>query len=362
MTLELKNVTKRVGADVHIHETNLVLAEGSFNILLGTTLAGKTTLMQLMAGLDQPTTGEVWFRGKNVTGVPVQKRNVVDGLPAVHQLSEFHRLREHRLAACASPALPRAEIDRRVAVGRRAPAPDADARAPPAASCPAASSSAPPSPARWSRIPTSSCSTSRSPISTTSCARSCATSCRSCSPAATASSSMRRPSRPRRCCSAATPRRCMKAASPSSGPTAEIYRRPRDLISAQVFSDPPINTAAVIKRGDEIVTRRRHPAGLPERPATSMPDGAYTIGIRPHHITPACAAAGSGRDRGPRAGHRAQRLGKRRPFRPRTARPGCRSRTASIPSRSARRRQALRRCRSQLSSSTTSRRLSKGRS
>src|SRR6185436_11572436 len=76
MSLELRNVTSRVGADVHIHETSLVLEEGSFNTLLGRTLAGKTTLMQLMAGLERPTSGEIWFRGKNVTGVPVQKRNV----------------------------------------------------------------------------------------------------------------------------------------------------------------------------------------------------------------------------------------------------------------------------------------------
>ncbi len=76
MSLELRNVTKRVGADTYIYETNLVLADGSLNVLLGPTLAGKTTLMQLMAGLEKPTTGEVWFRGKNVTGVPVQKRNV----------------------------------------------------------------------------------------------------------------------------------------------------------------------------------------------------------------------------------------------------------------------------------------------
>src|SRR3954451_13110772 len=76
MSLELKSVSKRVGADVHIHETDLVLAEGSFNILLGTTLSGKTTLMQLMAGLEPPTSGRVVFGGKDVTGVPVQKRNV----------------------------------------------------------------------------------------------------------------------------------------------------------------------------------------------------------------------------------------------------------------------------------------------
>ena len=76
MRLALKNVVRRVGAETHIHETSLELEPGGFNTLLGTTLAGKTTLMQLMAGLVQPTSGEVWFGGKNVTGVPVQKRNV----------------------------------------------------------------------------------------------------------------------------------------------------------------------------------------------------------------------------------------------------------------------------------------------
>ena len=76
MALELKNVGKKVGADVHIYPTDLTLEAGSFNILLGTTLAGKTTLMQIMAGLEKPTSGEIWFNGKNVTGVAVQKRNV----------------------------------------------------------------------------------------------------------------------------------------------------------------------------------------------------------------------------------------------------------------------------------------------
>ena len=76
MTLELRNVFKRVGAEVHIHETSVELKENEFNILLGTTLAGKTSLMQLMAGLERPTSGEIWFGGRNVTGVAVQKRNV----------------------------------------------------------------------------------------------------------------------------------------------------------------------------------------------------------------------------------------------------------------------------------------------
>ena len=76
MSLELKNVEKKVGLDTHIYQTNLKLEKNTINILLGPTLSGKTTLMQIMAGLDKPTNGEIWFNEKNVTGMKVQKRNV----------------------------------------------------------------------------------------------------------------------------------------------------------------------------------------------------------------------------------------------------------------------------------------------
>ena len=74
--LELREVSKQVGGDVHIHPTSLKLERGSLNVLLGPTLSGKTTLMRLMAGLDKPTTGSVHFDGADVTGMPVQKRKV----------------------------------------------------------------------------------------------------------------------------------------------------------------------------------------------------------------------------------------------------------------------------------------------
>ncbi len=76
MSLELKNVEKKIGLDTHISTTNLKLEKNTINILLGPTLSGKTTLMQIMAGLDKPTSGEIWFDEKNVTGMKVQKRNV----------------------------------------------------------------------------------------------------------------------------------------------------------------------------------------------------------------------------------------------------------------------------------------------
>lgn len=76
MQLELRNLCKKVGKEFHISDINLTFTAGSLNILLGPTLAGKTSLMRLMAGLDQPTTGRVFVNGRDVTGVPVQKRNV----------------------------------------------------------------------------------------------------------------------------------------------------------------------------------------------------------------------------------------------------------------------------------------------
>ena len=70
MTIELRNVSFRVGAETHIYETSLALEAGEFNILLGTTLAGKTSLMQLMAGLERPTSGEIWFDGERIDSLP----------------------------------------------------------------------------------------------------------------------------------------------------------------------------------------------------------------------------------------------------------------------------------------------------
>ncbi len=76
MTLELRGVTKEVGGQVWIHPADLTLAPGSMNVLLGPTLSGKTTLMRLMAGLDQPSAGRIFWHGQDVTGQRVQDRGV----------------------------------------------------------------------------------------------------------------------------------------------------------------------------------------------------------------------------------------------------------------------------------------------
>ena len=76
MTLELAQVTKVVGRDTHIHTTDLTLEPGTLNVILGPTLAGKTSLLRLMAGLDRPTTGRILWNGDDVTTLPAQRRNV----------------------------------------------------------------------------------------------------------------------------------------------------------------------------------------------------------------------------------------------------------------------------------------------
>src|SRR3954447_12350644 len=76
MTLALEGVSKNVGAVTHIQDVSLSLERGSLNVLLGATLAGKTSLMRLMAGLDAPTSGRVLVEGRDVTGWPVQRRSV----------------------------------------------------------------------------------------------------------------------------------------------------------------------------------------------------------------------------------------------------------------------------------------------
>jgi len=74
--LELIGVTRKIGEQIYTDEVNLALEPGAFNVLLGPTLSGKTSLLRLMAGLDQPDAGDIRSNGKSVLGVPVQKRRL----------------------------------------------------------------------------------------------------------------------------------------------------------------------------------------------------------------------------------------------------------------------------------------------
>lgn len=76
MALTLYKLSRVVQGETHLSDINISFELGSFNVLLGRTLAGKTSLMRLIAGLDRPTTGRIIMDGVDVTGVPVQKRKI----------------------------------------------------------------------------------------------------------------------------------------------------------------------------------------------------------------------------------------------------------------------------------------------
>ncbi len=76
MRLILENVAKTVREQPYLYDVDLDLASGSFNVLLGPTQAGKTSLLRLMAGLDFPSSGTIREDGADVTLLGVRKRNV----------------------------------------------------------------------------------------------------------------------------------------------------------------------------------------------------------------------------------------------------------------------------------------------
>ncbi len=113
MSLSLEGITKKVGRDTHIYDTTLSFESGSRNILLGRTLAGKTSLLRLMAGLDRPSSGRVLENGADVTGKSVRKRSVA---MVYQQFINYPSLTVYK--NIASPLkiakVPKPEIDRRV--------------------------------------------------------------------------------------------------------------------------------------------------------------------------------------------------------------------------------------------------------
>jgi len=72
----LRQVERTAGPERVLHPVDLTLEPGSITTLLGPIRAGKTSLMRLMAGLDQPTGGRILDDGQDVTGVDVRRRSV----------------------------------------------------------------------------------------------------------------------------------------------------------------------------------------------------------------------------------------------------------------------------------------------
>ena len=74
--LEVRNVVKRFGATDVLKNISLKIASGEFLTLLGESGSGKTTLLRLIAGFEQPSSGEIWMGGARLDMQPPFKRPV----------------------------------------------------------------------------------------------------------------------------------------------------------------------------------------------------------------------------------------------------------------------------------------------
>ena len=283
MTLELINVSKRVGAEQHIYPTDLKLEPGGINILLGTTLSGKTTLMQMMAGLDRLCTGSLRFNGQDVTRTAVQKRNVSMVYQQFINYPNFSVF-ENIASPLRVAGVGEDEIKRRV--GEMAElmklTPMLDRR-----------------PSELSGGQQQRTAMARALVKDADLVL-------LDEPLANLDFKLREELRdelPR----LFADRNCVVVYATTEpveallfgghtatlhegrvtqfGPTSEIYRRPRDLVSAEVFSEPPINHADVLKSGDQI-RLQDGTSWTAQGVAASLADGAYKMGLRPHHVTP----------------------------------------------------------------------------
>ncbi len=283
MTLELKDVTKRVGAVTHIKPTSLILQPGHFNVLLGETGAGKTSLIKLMAGLEPMATGQIFMNGVDVTKQSTQKRNI----SLVHQFFVNYphmNVFENIASPLRVAGMAESEIQ-----GRVEEAADILKLRP-----------------MLNRRPDE---LSGGQQQRTALARAIAKESTAVfldEPLANLDYKLREELREQLpelfagrgavvVYATSEPEEALMLGGYTTlmndgqvaqfGVTADIYRAPRDLVSAQVFSNPPINSASVIKRGSDmhLNTIASWPAA---GKAADLPDGPYSIAIRPNNVTP----------------------------------------------------------------------------
>ena len=74
--VEVREVTKSFGKVVALNEISFELKDKEFFTIVGPTNAGKTTTLRVVAGLEKPNKGEVFFDGRPMRQVPPYERNV----------------------------------------------------------------------------------------------------------------------------------------------------------------------------------------------------------------------------------------------------------------------------------------------
>jgi sulfate transport system ATP-binding protein len=74
MSIILEQITKRFGNQWVVDNVSLEVADKELFVLLGSSGSGKSTILRMIAGLTQPTSGRILLHGRDVTGLPPQQR------------------------------------------------------------------------------------------------------------------------------------------------------------------------------------------------------------------------------------------------------------------------------------------------
>ncbi len=115
--VRIENVTKRFGDFVAVDNVSLTVFKGEIFCLLGGSGCGKTTLLRMLAGFENPTSGRIFIDGQDMAGIPPYDR-------PVNMMFQSYALFPHMtvrdnvafgLHQERSPKLKGAEIDKRVA-------------------------------------------------------------------------------------------------------------------------------------------------------------------------------------------------------------------------------------------------------
>ena len=112
--IRIENVTKRFGTFVAVNNVSLSVFKGEIFCLLGGSGCGKTTLLRMLAGFEQPTSGAVYIDGQDMAGIPPYER-------PVNMMFQSYAIFPHMTVAgnvafgLEQERLPRAEIEQRVA-------------------------------------------------------------------------------------------------------------------------------------------------------------------------------------------------------------------------------------------------------
>ena len=111
--IRIENVTKKFGEFVAVNDVSLNIYRGEIFCLLGGSGCGKTTLLRMLAGFEQPTSGRIFIDGVPMEGVPPYERPV-NMMFQSYALFPHMTVEQNVAFGLKQEGLPRAEIERRV--------------------------------------------------------------------------------------------------------------------------------------------------------------------------------------------------------------------------------------------------------